>query len=285
MPYAVDPSLNRRKLRLELRRARDKMGMTQRQVADDLEWSLSKLIRIETASVSMSVTDLRAMLQLYGIDDPGLVAELEEAARGSKGTSWWTEFNDVLSAQYTQYLGYESAASSIHSYHPIIIPGHLQTQDYALALLEPRVDEARARRVVDLRMARQERIFETAPVPETSFILDEAALRRQIGSPAVMRNQLEQLVVMGQRPDVTIQVLPFSAGAHYSTLGSFVVLGFKDDTDLLYLEHATGSLTSGNDLDLLARYQECFETISSVALRGEAAVELIERVKEEFSTR
>src|SRR5689334_21735403 len=117
MPHAVDPSLNRRKLRLELRKARDKAGMTQRQAADALEWSLSKLIRIETAQVSVSVTDLRALVGLYRIDDAAQVQELEEAARGSKGTSWWAEYNDVIGGPYSQYLGFESAASSLMSYH------------------------------------------------------------------------------------------------------------------------------------------------------------------------
>lgn len=285
MSHAVDPSLNRRKLRLELRKAREKAGLTQRQAADAVEWSLSKLIRIETAQVSVSVTDLRALVGLYAVDEPGLVEELEEAARGSKGTSWWTQFSDVIGAPYSQYLGYESAASFIRSYHPIIIPGHLQTQDYAMALLAPRVDPARARRVVDLRIARQERIFDAGSDTQTFFVLDEAALRRTIGGPAVMKHQLEQILEMSQRPQVSISVLPLDYGAHYSTLGSFVLLGFKDDDDLLYMEHATGSLTSGSDLDLLAAYQECFETISSSAVQGEAATELISHIKEEYSTR
>src|SRR3954463_13662997 len=110
MPSTVDPSLNRRKLRMELRVAREKAGLTQRLAAQTLEWSLSKLIRIETGTVSVSVTDLRALLQLYGIDDQQAVAALEAAARGSKGPSWWAPYNDVLTTTYAQYLGFESAA-------------------------------------------------------------------------------------------------------------------------------------------------------------------------------
>lgn len=284
MPSTVDPSLNRRKLRIELRAAREKAGLTQRLAADTLEWSLSKLIRIETGTVSVSVTDLRALLQLYRIDDEQAVAALEQAARGSKGSSWWTRHNDVLTPAYAQYLGFESAATSIRSYHPIIIPGHLHTQDYAMALLEPRVDPERAGRVVDLRMDRQERIFDEGG-PQASFVLDELALRRSIGGGSVMKHQLQHVLTMSARPGVDISVLPAGSGAHFSTLGSFVLLGFADDDDLLYLEHATGSLTSGNDMDLMARYQECFETISARAVTGEASTELITRIKEECGRR
>jgi transcriptional regulator with XRE-family HTH domain len=284
MPSTVDPSLNRRKLRMELRAAREKAGLTQRQAADTLEWSLSKLIRIETGTVSVSVTDLRALIQLYGIEDEQMINALEDAARGSKGTSWWAQYNDVLAGNFAQYLGFESAATSIRSYHPIIIPGHLHTQDYALALLAPRVAPEQASRVVDLRMARQERIFEDDG-PQASFVLDELALRRCIGDVRVMKHQLEQLLTMSRHPKVAISVLPADSGAHFSTLGSFVLLGFPDDDDLLYVENTIGSLTSGNDMDLLARYQECFETISARAVHGQEATELITAIKEELARR
>jgi transcriptional regulator with XRE-family HTH domain len=284
MLSTVDPSLNRRKLRIELRAAREKAGLTQRAAAEGLEWSLSKLIRIETGTVSVSVTDLRALVQLYGIRDEHAIAALEDAARGSKGASWWAQYNDILSGAFAQYLGMEGAATTIRSYHPLIVPGHLHTQDYAMALLAPRVEPARARRVTDLRMARNERIFD-GDGPQTSFVLDELALRRQIGEPKVMKHQLDHLVTLSRHTRVTISVLPARHGAHFSTMGSFVLLGFADDDDLLYLEHPAGSVATANDMSLLAEYQECFETISSDALQGEAATELITTIKEEFAQR
>ncbi|MEU4494651.1 helix-turn-helix transcriptional regulator [Streptomyces sp. NPDC023998] len=275
MPPQGDPSLHRRKLRLELRRARENVGLTQREAAERLDWSLSKIIRIETGTVSVSVTDLRALLQLYQVEDVDMVTTLEHAARSSKGNSWWSTYSDVIVPQYGNYLGYESAATSIHTYHPIVIPGHLQTQDYSMALLQPRVDEMRATRVVDLRMARQERLFDSECRIEKTFIVDEAALRRQIGGDSVMRHQMMELAEKSTLPDVKIRVYPFNAGAHYSSLGSFILLGFPDDGDLLYLEHATGSMTGGEDLHLLARYQECFESILERSLDEESSVSLI----------
>lgn len=282
----VDPSLNRRKLRLALRQARERAGLTQREAAEQVEWSQSKLIRVETGTVSVSVSDLRALATLYRITDPVEVQELEQAARGSKGASWWSKYHDVVTPQFAQYLGYESAAASLHTYHPIVVPGHLQTRGYAKSLLAPRgLSSERAERVVGLRMERQERMFDGSGKPVTTFILDEAAVRRQIGGREVLDEQLEQLLSFGARDGITIRILPFEAGAHYSTLGSFVLLGFPDDDDLLYLEHAAGSMTGGEDLELLARYQECFHTITEMALGETESRDLIDRIKQDLRAR
>ncbi|WP_073948347.1 helix-turn-helix domain-containing protein [Streptomyces kebangsaanensis] len=285
MTPSVDPSLNRRKLRIALRRAREEADLTQREAAERVEWSQSKLIRVETGTVSISVSDLRALMQVYGITEPAVVEELEAAARGSKGSSWWSSFHDVVNPQFAQYLGYETAAVSLSTYHPIVVPGHLQTRGYAEALLTPRgLEPDRLKRVVDLRMKRQERMFGGEGDFEALFILDEAAVRRRIGGNAVMAEQLQQLLDFGARPDVTIRVLPFEAGAHYSTLGSFVLLGFADDEDLLYLEYATGSMTGGEDPELLRRYQNCLEDISRLALDSSESLGLIGRIKQDLDT-
>ncbi|WP_435273466.1 helix-turn-helix domain-containing protein [Streptomyces parvulus] len=281
MTPRVDPSLNRRKLRLALRKARERSGLSQREAAERVEWSQSKLIRVETGTVSVSVSDLRALLALYGITEPDTVHELAEAARGSKGASWWSSYHDVVSPQFAQYLGYEGAARAVDTYHPIVIPGHLQTRAYAEALLAERgLADERVRRVVDLRMERQQRMFEGTGRPTATFALDEAAVRRQIGGRDAFRAQLGQILDFARRDEVTVRVLPFDAGAHYSTLGSFVLLRFSDDDDLLYLEHAAGSMTGGEDLELLAHYQECFQTLMERALDENASLDLINRVKQ-----
>ncbi|MFF7330190.1 Scr1 family TA system antitoxin-like transcriptional regulator [Streptomyces sp. NPDC008150] len=286
MTPLVDPSLNRRKLRLALRHARENAGLTQREAARNVEWSQSKLIRVETGTVGVSVSDLRALLALYRVDHPDRVAELEQAARGSKGPSWWSSFHDVVTPQFAQYLGYEGAATSLHTYHPIVVPGHLQTKRYAEALLAPRgLDPERLERVVTLRMKRRERMFDNPGGPACVFLLDEAAVRRQIGGPEVQAEQLRQLLDLGGREEIAVRVLPFEAGAHYSTLGSFVLLGFPDDDDLLYLEHAAGSMTGGEDLDLLARYQECFQTIEEAALSESDSADLISRIQQDLGVR
>ncbi|MBL1084186.1 helix-turn-helix domain-containing protein [Streptomyces actinomycinicus] len=286
MTPPVDPSLNRRKLRLALRQARENARLSQREAAERVEWSQSKLIRVETGTVSVSVSDLRALLGLYEVTDPDRVHELEEAARGSKGPSWWSKYHEVVTPQFAQYLGYESAATSLSTYHPIVVPGHLQTRGYAEALLAPRgLEPERARRVVDLRMERQQRMFDGAKGPAATLVLDEAAVRREIGGTDVLAAQLEHLLDLGARDRVRLRVLPFSAGAHYSTLGSFVLLGFPDDDDLLYLEYAAGSMTGGEDMELLARYQECFQAIMDLALGDTESLDLIGRIKQDLGTR
>ncbi|MDX2935131.1 helix-turn-helix domain-containing protein [Streptomyces ipomoeae] len=280
MSRDTDPSLNRRRLRIELRKAREDAGLTQREAADALEWSLSKVIRLEAATVSLSVTDLRALLQLYNVTEPGLVAELEDAARGSKGLSWWAPYSDMVHPQFAQYLGYESATTSLRTYHPTLIPALFQTEDYAMAQLAPRSAPEVARRSAELRTTRQERIFDGEKGPEVHIVLDEAAVRRVIGGPGVMRHQLEHLKNMSEHSRVTMRLFPFTAGAHYSVAGSFTLLGFKDDDDLLFLEGPTGISSSRDELELTARYQECFEDISSKAYEGDRMIELIDTVKE-----
>ncbi|MGW1257456.1 helix-turn-helix domain-containing protein [Streptomyces sp. NPDC002513] len=280
MARDIDPSLNRRRLRIELRKAREQAGLTQRDAADALEWSLSKLIRLEAGTVSLSVTDLRALLQLYGVTDPGVVTGLEEAARGSKGPSWWAPYNDMVRPQFAQYLGYESAATSIRFYHPSVIYSLLQIEDYTLAQLAPRENGELARRSAELRTTRQERIFDGDNGPDVQIVLDEAVVRRVIGGPGVMRRQLEHLKTMSRHPRVSLRLLPFTAGAHYSMGASFTLLGFTDGDDLLYLEGATGSVANRDDLGLTARYQECFEDISTKAYEGDRMIELIDAVKE-----
>ncbi|MDN3023035.1 helix-turn-helix transcriptional regulator [Streptomyces sp. S.PB5] len=272
-----DTRIARPKLRLALKAARDKRGPTQREAAEALEWSLSKLIRIEAGTVSLSVTDLRAMLQEYGVEDPAAVAELEEAARGSKGQSWWSEYNDIISQMFSQYLGYESAANSIRGYHPSLIPGHLQTVDYVTALFEASQPNPKAQRIIDLRIARQERILQEDG-PRVEMILDEAALRRQVGGPATMRRRLSFLKGLITEHRAVLRVLPFTAGAHDSLDSSFFLLGFQEDEDVLYVAGPGGTLTNRDDRELVARYQECFEDLRNKALTEDETVALIDEL-------
>ena len=278
---SVDPTLNRRKLRTALKVARDKRGFTQREAADQLEWSLSKLIRIEAGAVSLSVQDLRAMLREYGVEDPDLVADLEEAARGSKGQAWWSEYNDVISQPFAQYLGYETAANSLRGYHPSIIPGHLQTSDYMTAVFAVGQPDPKARRRIDLRMARQERVLDEHG-PKVEMVVDEAALRRQVGGPATMRRQLAYLKDLAVEGRATLLALPFTAGAHDSMSTSFFLLGYPYDDDVLYLEGPRGALTNRDDSELVARYQECFEDLRSKALTHDATIALFDDLIEHY---
>lgn len=281
MARHLDPSRHRRTLRRELRRGREAQGMTQRQVAETLGWSPSKLVRVEAGQVGLSLKDVRALLALYKVTDPDLVALMEKAARGSKGSSWWAKYHDLLSPQFSQYLGLEQAAVSVCAFHPIVIPGQLQTAEYSAALLRPRVaDPDRLQRLIDMRAERSDWLFDEQGEVVTRFVIAEEALGKNPGGPQVLRGQLARLLELGGRPRVDIAILPRTFPFHYSTLGSFVLLGYFDDTDLLYLEHATGSMTSGTD-PLLAAYQGCFDEIFAGALRGDDSTTRIEQAMAE----
>jgi transcriptional regulator with XRE-family HTH domain len=272
-----DPSLNRRKLRLALKAARDVMGLTQREAADRLDWSLSKVIRIEAGTVSLSVTDLQAMLRLYEVTDDASVKELEQAARGSKGQSWWSEYNDIIGAPFAQFLGYESAADSIRTYHPTLIPGLLQTTDYMTAFFTASPPSTPVQRSVDLRTARQERVLGDDG-PALNAIVDESALRRLVGGAGVMRQQLAYIRKLAAEQTIGLQVLPLSAGAHDSLENSFVLLGFQGDDDVLYVAGPGGVLTNRDNREMIARFQVCFEDLTDKALGKDESVALLDEL-------
>lgn len=274
---ATDPSSQRRILKAQLRRLRDEAGMTQREAAHSLDWSLSKLIRVETGAVGLSVTDLRAMLQLYDVADQELIKELSEAARGSRGSSWWSSYRDLLSPQFALYLGHEGSASSIQVFHPFLIPGLLHTGEYGLELARVHRNEKEARRVVNLRLERQQRLFSRSL--DLHCIINEEALYRQIGGPAVMRRQLEHLADMRKQAPELVQILPFSAGVHPGVLGPFIILGFADATDdMVFVEGASGDLVSRDDGERISRFIEDFEVMRGLVLSDEESDSLLRRL-------
>jgi transcriptional regulator with XRE-family HTH domain len=285
MAITDDPSIHRRRLRIELRKARESVNLTQREASDALDWSVSKLIRIEAGTQGVSVTDLRAMLQLYKVTDEVTINALTEAARGSRGQSWWSRYREVVSPQLAQYLGHEGSASSIRTFHPLVVPGLLQTDEYATELLRVRVPADRTRRLVDLRIERQENLFERPDPPELSFIIGEEALHRPIGGAAVMRRQLRRLLDVSTLPTTSVQVIPFEAGAHPGLVGPFILLGFGDSgEDVLFLEGAGGDLVNRDDIDMTVQFLEYFETLRSMALPDDEARALIERQIGQFSS-
>ena len=278
--------IQRGRLTRELRRIRKDAGMTQDQVAAEMEWSLSKLIRIEGGGVSISISDLRSLLALYQITDEGQVAELVDLARAARQRAWFTAYRDITSPQYVTFVGYEAAASIVRQFEPTLIPGQLQTEEYARAVtLEYAAD--RVDKLVEVRIRRQELLEE--PRRQFFFILDEAVIRRQVGAPTnpgVMRRQLRSLVESARQPNITIEIVPFSAGVHPGMKGPFTLLEFPgDDEDVLYLENARGggsnpsALLTGEDPQILT-HREAFERLREQSLGPKESAELISQVAE-----
>jgi transcriptional regulator with XRE-family HTH domain len=274
------PTVRRRRLALELRRFRDAAGLTCEEVAEHLECSTSKISRIETGRVSVSPRDVRDMLQLYGVPGPQQDS-LVQLARESRQKGWWHAYSDAIEPRFATYIGLESAASEIRIYEVTLIPGLLQTEDYARAVIAAgAVDGApeAVERNVAVRMARQPTLLTEDP-PQLWTVLDEAALHRRVGGSGLMRMQLEHLLEMSALPNVAIQVLPFGAGAHPAMGRPFVILAFPEraDPDVVYLEDLTSALYVEN-VEEVDRYNMFFNHLRATALSFADSTRLITQV-------
>jgi transcriptional regulator with XRE-family HTH domain len=240
------PTALRIMLGAQLRRLREAQGITLEEAGDVIRASGSKLSRLETGRVSFKDRDIADLLTFYGVTDEQQRDALRELARSANARGWWHDYSDVLPSWFEAYVGLEEAATSIRAYEIQFVPGLLQTEDYARAVTLLGHHGAPAEEIerrVRLRMARQSLLAEPRPV-HLWAVLDEAVLRRPAGRPGVMRRQLQHLLEAADRPNVTIQVVPFRAGAHAAAGGAFSILRFaeRDLPDVVYLEQLTSAL-------------------------------------------
>jgi transcriptional regulator with XRE-family HTH domain len=267
MAQLESPVIQQRRLRAELRRAREQAGQTQREVADALDWSPSKLIRIEAGANVISTTDLMALLQHYGVTDRKRVNELVNVARASRKQAWWDQYRAYYPQQFLTFLGYEASAMRLRTYQALVIPGLLQTRDYSLALMQSTSSDREAiSRGVEVRLKRQD-LLDAEPGPEMFFVLDEAVIHRLVGGPDVMRRQLLRLEELDKRPNINIQVLPFAAGAHPGMRGAFTVFEFpyEEEDYAVLLEHAHRDVLVQNDPEQTSTYVETFFELEALA--------------------
>jgi transcriptional regulator with XRE-family HTH domain len=285
----LDPTMRRSRLSAELRAARLAAGFTQRQAARDLRWSVSKLMRIEAGQVGVSATDARALLARYGVTDDDQVTHVVALAQHSR-RHVMGEYRDVLHPEYLLYLGFENAASQLRQFEPLVVPGLLQTPSYAEAIIRavalPDIPDAVSTRQVAARLARQALLGRDNP-PRMSFVIDEAALRRWVGSKPgqadILREQLDHLDELARQPNVTIQVLSFRHGFHYGMMGAFVVLDFDtDDEQLLYLETGRPNLLVRDKPDLVAQYDKLFEDLQAVASSPDELTSVLDSIRAEL---
>ncbi|HEY1572117.1 MAG TPA: helix-turn-helix transcriptional regulator [Pseudonocardiaceae bacterium] len=274
MPVGDNPTSQLRRLRTELRQRRDAVQLTQREVAEALDWSPSKVIRIERGPVGISVTDVRALLQHYRVTDAQQVEMLVDLARASKKPAWWHQYRDDYSAQFITFLGLEASSVRIRQFQGYVVPGLLQHPDYIRALVTRTTDLDRD---VAMRRNRQNLIGEG---PELNFIVDEAVLHRIIGSPEIMRTQLRWLVQQQAQPNVTIQVVPFSVGVHNGMKGSFTILELSDEQDdyALLLEQSYEDRLIEDTSDETRQFVQIFSELKQIALSPADSVALVERV-------
>jgi transcriptional regulator with XRE-family HTH domain len=284
----LSPLVQRRRLRTELRRARSGSGLTQEQVSNAMDWSLSKVIRIETGAVGISTNDLRALLDLYEIHDRDRMDELVELARASRQSSWSSKYRGDISSHYLQYIEYEEAASILRSYEPLVIPGLLQTEEYAATIMrehaEPGTPAELIRSRIEIRQRRQQLLEQAAP-PTLIFVLDESAIQRLIGERNVAGDQIARLLDLANRPNITIEVIPFSAGLHRGMLQSFIILEFPDpeDSDVLFLETSRDMIFSADEVGDVVGYREVFERLRGISLGPAGTLAYLTRLSRQAS--
>jgi DNA-binding XRE family transcriptional regulator len=281
----VNPTVRRRRLGSELRKLREQKGMTAEEVAARLLVSQSKISRLENGRRSISQRDVRDLCSVYGVEDIRIVDSLMQMAKESRQQGWWHAFGDV---PYSVYIGLETDAASLRVYESLVVPGLLQTPEYARAVIEgmwPEATQAEAEKRTQVRLKRQERI--TDPVSPVRYwaVLDEAGLRRVTGNDRIMQDQLMHLVQCSLMPHVTLQVLPYSAGAHPGMYGKFAILEFEDasDASVVYLEGVTSDLYLEKPNDV-HDYSLMYEHLRAMALGPEQSRQFITDLAQEYAS-
>jgi transcriptional regulator with XRE-family HTH domain len=281
----LSPAVTRRRLRTELRRARLDAGLTQEQTARAMDWSLSKLIRIENGTNNISTNDLKALAEYYQISDEKQVEEWLALARTSRERSWWSTSD--ISRPLAQLIEYENAAYLSRHFQDLVMPGLLQTTDYmreSTRQLAPSMTASQVDAVIQVRLKRQE-LLKRPDAPLMHFVLDEAVIRRAVGGNDVRRGQLQKLIEAAGMSNITVEVVPFSAGLVPGLLTPFVIHEFPDplDDDVLYQESPRGDLISRDDTEEVVAYREYFEQLRQASLGPEGTIKFLDEVIAELS--
>jgi transcriptional regulator with XRE-family HTH domain len=283
MTTPPSPIVRRRRLGMELRDLREQAELTIEQVAGLLRWSSSKVSRIETGRITVSSEDVQRMLDIYGVRDKPKDA-LVKIAREAKAKAWWQRYRHQ---DIRPLIGFESAAASIRTFEAQAVPGLLQTEAYARAVLRashPELPSKEIDRRVDLRMARQTHLFTVSEPPRLWAILDEPIVHRPVGGLQVMRMQLEELIRAAESPVITIQVLPLSSGEHAGMDGSFSIHSFSDSADptVVYV----GNAAKDDYLDekiAIARYELIFDHLQAAALKPTDSIDFLATVAKAYA--
>lgn len=268
----------------ELRRLRDQRGLTLQETADRLGWSRARVSRLETGQTRPHHGDVDDLLEVYGVEGEERDS-LVMLAREARRRGWWTAYVDVFTGSY---VALEDDASLVRSWDPQVVHGLLQTEEYARAVIgagRMLPDQAQIDRRIAARRIRQG-LLDRPSAPRIHVILDEAVLHRVVGGPEVMAGQLNALCEATERPNVTLQVLPFDAGAHAGLDGGFTILSYPDpaDPDIAYVEGTMGDVYL-ESAEEVAQHDVRFRRLRDCSLPPAESVELIAATAERFVTR
>jgi transcriptional regulator with XRE-family HTH domain len=277
-------TVRRIRLGMELRRLRDKADVSQAVAAETIDGSETKISRVEAGKTGVNRLELVALLDLYGVREEKFRNDLIELSRNSRKRGWWQQRRDIPTPKLMELIELESTASRIFEYQANVVPGLLQTQDYARAVMNgfPSTTDEAVQPWVEIRMERQ-KLLERSDAPRIFWILDEAVLHRQIGSPKVMAAQLRKLVEINNPPQLSIQVLPFALGAHAGTDGSFQIFSYPAPVamDIGFMEQKESRLFVEEEADL-EPYRITAELLRTQALSSPDSMKLVSALAAEF---
>jgi transcriptional regulator with XRE-family HTH domain len=276
VPEVRSPTVRRRELGALLRALRNQNGLTVEQAADQLLCSPSKVSRMETGHGAATPRDIRDLCNLYGVTDQAERDRLMKLARESKLQGWWQSYD----LTYATYVGLEAEAVAISDFQSSVVPGLLQTPDYARAGHEgtmPRLGNEQIEMQIQAKLTRQSLLTQVNPLTFRA-VMDEAVLRRVVGGPQVMGKQLDRLIEVARLPNVTLQIIPFTVGSHPGLESNFNILELPKPTpSIVFVEGLVGSMYLERAEDL-KRYQEVFERLQTVALSPKDTINAIAKI-------
>ncbi|MER5814049.1 helix-turn-helix domain-containing protein [Streptomyces californicus] len=282
------PTVRRRRVGAELKRLREKAGVRMEDAAERIGGDKPKISRQENGRQGVSKLEIEALLELYGVSDDRLRTALITLAREGRRKGWWAQYSDILPAGFQERLSIESDAARILAFQPMLIPGLLQTVEYATEVIRSVDKEATEEQLasyIEVRRSRQE-IFTRDNPPQFVCLLDEAVLHREVGGPAVMAAQLGKLLEISNPPKLTIQVVPFAEGWHAGVDGAFNIFSYPDpmDLDVVNLDYLDGALYLEEDKPV-ERYQLAFDELRTASLSTKKSMEVVSSVQKEFAKR
>ncbi|MET7874717.1 helix-turn-helix domain-containing protein [Streptomyces cyaneofuscatus] len=288
MPSHPRPTVRRRRLGAELKRLREKAGVRMEDAAERIGGDKPKISRQENGRQGVSKLEIEALLALYEVSDDRLRTALTTLAREGRRKGWWAQYSDILPAGFQERLSIESDAARILTFQSMLVPGLLQTAEYATEVIRSAgksATEDQLKSYIEVRASRQE-IFARDNPPQYVCLLDEAVLRREVGGPAVMAAQLGKILEVNNPPKLTIQVVPLSQGWHAGADGAFNIYSYPDpmDLDVVNLDYLDGALYLEEDLPV-ERYQLAFDELRATALASRQSMELVSSVRREFARR
>ncbi|MFD5558895.1 helix-turn-helix domain-containing protein [Streptomyces sp. NPDC127068] len=277
--------MRRRKLGRKLRQLREAAGVTAERAAERIGGDKSKISRQENGRQGVSKLELEALFVLYGVEDEKLMTALNTLAREGRRKSWWAPYGQMLTEPFQEQMSIESDAVRIFLFQPLLMPGLFQTPEYAETAIrgvDGTASDEQVKSFIDIRMARQDILREKGP--QVVCVLDEAVLRRTVGGPEVMADQLQKLIDLNNPPRFTIQVIPFGQGWHAGLDGSFCIFSYPDpmDLDVVSLDYLDGLMYLEED-DTVERYKLAFDQLRASALPSQQSMDLIARVMRDLN--